>query len=273
MPRGETPVPCVRCNQTVKFTDLTALARDLGAERAGDRPLCAARGRARRAGAAPRGRPGARPELVPVRHHARAARLSRCSRWAACRTRRRCGRWRRGWVWRWRTSRTARTSASCPAGSYADVVARLRPEPLAPGEIVDRAGQVLGRHDGIARFTVGQAQAARRRPREVAGARAGGRGARRAAPARGGRPARPTGTDQVRLREVNWLIAPPTAPLRCQVKLRARDVPRPAAVRATADGRRGGVWTRRRCRPPGRPACSTPATGCWAADSSWPPGG
>ena len=30
---GETPVPCVRCNQTVKFTDLTALARGLGAER------------------------------------------------------------------------------------------------------------------------------------------------------------------------------------------------------------------------------------------------
>src|SRR5579863_208536 len=30
---GETPVPCVRCNQTVKFNDLTALAGDLGAER------------------------------------------------------------------------------------------------------------------------------------------------------------------------------------------------------------------------------------------------
>ena len=31
--KGETPVPCVRCNQTVKFADLTALARGLGAER------------------------------------------------------------------------------------------------------------------------------------------------------------------------------------------------------------------------------------------------
>ena len=30
---GETPVPCVRCNQTVKFTDLVALAGDLGCER------------------------------------------------------------------------------------------------------------------------------------------------------------------------------------------------------------------------------------------------
>ena len=33
---GETPVPCIRCNQTVKFTDLSALARDLGAERPTD---------------------------------------------------------------------------------------------------------------------------------------------------------------------------------------------------------------------------------------------
>ena len=41
--RGETPVPCVRCNQSVKFTDLFSLARDLGAERAGDRTLRAPR--------------------------------------------------------------------------------------------------------------------------------------------------------------------------------------------------------------------------------------
>jgi tRNA-specific 2-thiouridylase len=45
-----------------------------------------------------------------------------------------------------------------PAGSYADVVARLRPDAAAPGEIVDRAGRVVGRHDGVARYTVGQAK-------------------------------------------------------------------------------------------------------------------
>ena len=74
---GETPVPCVRCNQTVKFTDLTALARGPGRGAAGHRPLCAADRRAGRAGTAPRRRPGARPELVPVRDHARAARVLR----------------------------------------------------------------------------------------------------------------------------------------------------------------------------------------------------
>jgi tRNA-specific 2-thiouridylase len=43
-----------------------------------------------------------------------------------------------------------------PHGSYAALVTRLRPESGEPGDIVDRAGQVLGRHPGIAHFTVGQ---------------------------------------------------------------------------------------------------------------------
>jgi len=47
---------------------------------------------------------------------------------------------------------------------------------------------------------------------------------------------RTTGTNLVRLREVNWLIQPPAEPLRCTVKLRARDSAHPAAVQATAEG-------------------------------------
>ena len=43
-----------------------------------------------------------------------------------------------------------------PSGSYGDLVAKLRPEANAPGEVVDEAGRVLGRHDGIIHFTVGQ---------------------------------------------------------------------------------------------------------------------
>jgi tRNA-specific 2-thiouridylase len=43
-----------------------------------------------------------------------------------------------------------------PQGSYAALVARLRPEAGEPGDIVDQAGKVLGRHRGIAHFTVGQ---------------------------------------------------------------------------------------------------------------------
>ena len=47
---------------------------------------------------------------------------------------------------------------------------------------------------------------------------------------------RSTGTDTVRLREVNWLIPVPAEPLRCAVKLRARDQMRLAWIDATADG-------------------------------------
>jgi tRNA-specific 2-thiouridylase len=43
-----------------------------------------------------------------------------------------------------------------PNGDYASVVEKLRPGACDPGEIVDRAGNVLGRHDGIINFTVGQ---------------------------------------------------------------------------------------------------------------------
>ena len=42
------------------------------------------------------------------------------------------------------------------SGHYADTVVRLRPDAGEPGDIVDRDGRVLGRHDGIARYTVGQ---------------------------------------------------------------------------------------------------------------------
>ncbi len=43
-----------------------------------------------------------------------------------------------------------------PSGHYADMIERLRPGAAAPGEIVDLDGQVLGRHEGIIHFTVGQ---------------------------------------------------------------------------------------------------------------------
>ena len=43
-----------------------------------------------------------------------------------------------------------------PTGRYGDMVAKLRPEAIVPGAIVDEAGAVLGRHDGIVNFTVGQ---------------------------------------------------------------------------------------------------------------------
>ena len=73
---GETPIPCVRCNQRVKFRDLLAQSRELGAEALATghyvKRVLGARGAELHRGADP----APRPELFPVRDHAGAARLS-----------------------------------------------------------------------------------------------------------------------------------------------------------------------------------------------------
>ena len=229
--RGETPVPCVRCNQTVKFTDLMALADDLGAERLATghyvRRLDGAEGAELHRAADPARDQswflfattraqlartlfplGAMPDKAAVR--AVAARLGLP------------------------VAEKPDSQDICfvPQGSYAEVVARLRPDALAPGEIVDAAGAVLGRHDGIARYTVGQAK------RLGAAGQAGG--GRRVVVALDGAARRVVvgppggGTRLIGLREVNWLTAP--RPLRCTVKLRARDALHEAEVLPEADG-------------------------------------
>ena len=152
---GETPIPCIRCNQTVKFRDLLDVARDLGAEAHGHRPLCPPRRGRARAGAAPRRRPDARPELFPVRHHARAARTSCAFRWAACRRPRR-GRCARELGLAVADKPDSQDICFVPQGKYADVIDKLRPQGGRPGDIVHLDGRVLGRHEGVTRYTIGQ---------------------------------------------------------------------------------------------------------------------
>jgi tRNA-specific 2-thiouridylase len=230
---GETPVPCVRCNQTVKFNDLTALARGLGAERL-------ATGHYVRRVDGPDG-----AELH------RAADVARDQSWFLFATTRAqlgfalfpLGDMPDKVFVRGEAARLGLAVAAKPdsqdicfvsRGSYAEVVARLRPDAGEPGDIVDRAGQAVGRHDGVARYTVGQAR------RLGAAGEIGGAPqvvvALDAANRRVVVGPRSEGTAHVRLREVNWLVAPPSAALRCAVKLRARDVLRPASVRMTEAG-------------------------------------
>ena len=153
--RGRTPIPCISCNQSVKFTDLFGLARDLGAD-------CLATGHyvrrvvgAERRRAAPRRRSGARPELFPVRDDPRRSSISCASRSATCPSRR-CASSPASSSWPSPTSPTARTSASSPTAIMRAVVEKVRPEAARPGEIVDRDGRVLGAHRGLIHFTVGQ---------------------------------------------------------------------------------------------------------------------
>jgi tRNA-specific 2-thiouridylase len=224
---GETPVPCIRCNQTVKFADLSALAAGLGADRL-------ATGHYVRRVDGPNG-----AELH------RAADAERDQSWFLFATTQvqldRClfplGSMPDKRAVRDEAARLGLAVAEkpdsqdicfVPAGSYADIVGRLRPDAMAPGEIVTRDGTVVGRHDGVALFTVGQSK------RLGAAAMTGGERQMVLATEPGTRRVvvgpRNVSTSEVRLREVNWLVSPPEAPIRCTVKLRARDMPRPAVV-------------------------------------------
>src|SRR5215472_16113403 len=152
--RGETPIPCIRCNERVKFRDLLRTARDLGAS------ALATGHYARRL----RGDDG------PALHRARDA--TRDQSYFLYRTTRdelAFLRFPLDGMTKDETRALARefdlpvadkpdSQDICfvPQGSYADIVTRLRPEAGEPGEVVDEAGNVLGRHRGIAHFTVGQ---------------------------------------------------------------------------------------------------------------------
>jgi tRNA-specific 2-thiouridylase len=225
--RGETPIPCIRCNQTVKFQDLVTLARDLG---------CAALATghyARRV----EGRDGAELHRAADPARDQSYFLAMTTRDQLDFARFPLGDFPDKAAVRAEAARLGLAVAEkpdsqdicfVPAGHYAEAVARLRPETAAPGEIVDEAGQVLGTHRGIGRYTVGQAK----------GLGLGGAGERLFvaavdAPRRrvvvGPRAA--LERSEVEAGEVNWLVPPPVAPLPVQVKLRAREVPRDAVAR------------------------------------------
>ena len=152
---GETPVPCVTCNQTVKFADLLETARRLGADALatghyvrsdahgdGPRPLSP-------------GRPRARPELLPLRHDAASSSTSSASR-SAPMTKAETRAAAREFGLPVAEKHDSQDICFVPSGRYADVIRRLKPDAAEAGEIVHIDGRVLGRHDGIINFTVGQ---------------------------------------------------------------------------------------------------------------------
>jgi tRNA-uridine 2-sulfurtransferase len=152
--RGETPIPCIRCNQTVKFRDLLSTAHDLGAE-----ALATGHYVKRVAGTA-----GA--ELH------RAADYGRDQSYflfATTQPQLDFLRFPLGGMPKTETREAAarfdlpvadkpdsQDICFVPNGSYAQVVEKLRPEAVIPGDIVDTDGRVIGQHEGIIHYTVGQ---------------------------------------------------------------------------------------------------------------------
>jgi tRNA-uridine 2-sulfurtransferase len=227
--RGETPIPCIRCNQRIKFGDLLESARDLGAEALATghyvRRLEGANG----------------PELH------RATDESRDQSYFLFATTKEQLSWLRfplGGMTkpevRLLAAELGLVNAKKPdsqdicfvPGDYAEVVRATKPDADRPGDIVDATGRLVGRHEGIVNFTVGQRKGLglsgneealfvleldAAKARVVVGPRAS------------------LSSRAFKLRDVNWLAEPALA-ADCAVKVRSMRPPVPAQVTQGSGG-------------------------------------
>ncbi|MEM1379092.1 MAG: tRNA 2-thiouridine(34) synthase MnmA [Pseudomonadota bacterium] len=230
---GATPIPCVRCNQSVKFKDLLTTARDLGAE-------AMATGHYIRRLDGPGG-----AEL----HRAEdSGKDQSYFLFATTRAQLDFLRFPLGGFPKSQTRALAEemglevadkpdSQDICfvPEGKYTAVVERLRPGASEPGEIVDRAGNVLGRHAGVIHYTVGQRRGlgigGQETPLYVVGLNAEDRRVIVG-------PQEALLTARVRLKEVNWIGASDGLPeaLDVRVKLRSTRPPAPARLGCDREG-------------------------------------
>ncbi|MBL4747509.1 MAG: tRNA 2-thiouridine(34) synthase MnmA [Magnetovibrio sp.] len=151
---GETPIPCVKCNDTIKFADLLDRAKDLGA-------VALVTGHyTRRID----GEDGA--QLLRGNDHSRDQSyflfstpksaldmlwfpLGNCTKDEARAEAERLGL-------DIASKPDSQDICFVPDGKYLDILEKLRPGAMDSGDIVDQSGKVLGRHDGVVKFTVGQ---------------------------------------------------------------------------------------------------------------------
>nr|WP_236627632.1 tRNA 2-thiouridine(34) synthase MnmA [Caulobacter sp. B11] len=154
--RGETPIPCVRCNQTVKFRDLLDVARDLGAE------AMATGHYVQRAFVGGGNRPQLRRAADPSKDQSYFL-------FATTRDQLDFLRFPLGGLDKSEVRRVAaelglaiadkpdsQDICFVPEGKYTTVIDRIRPQGAIPGDIVHLDGRVLGRHEGVTRYTIGQ---------------------------------------------------------------------------------------------------------------------
>ena len=151
---GHTPIPCVRCNQTVKFTDLLDMARDLEAD-------CLATGHYVRRVQGPDG--------LELLRGVDAGKDQSYFLFATTAEQLDYLRFPLGGLTKQETRRLAgqfglsvqdkpdsQDICFVPNGRYGDVVRRLRPGAIEPGEILHLDGTVLGQHEGVIDYTIGQ---------------------------------------------------------------------------------------------------------------------
>jgi tRNA-specific 2-thiouridylase len=224
---GETPVPCVECNQSIKFRDLLGTARDLGAKVLATGHYIASRALPGGGRALYRAREAERDQSYFL-FATTPAQLDLLRFPLGDRTKAETRELARRYGLAVADKQDSQDICFVPTGTYAGIVEKFRPEALEAGEIVAEDGTVLGTHQGIARYTVGQAKglgnAAQRAGAPIAVKRIEPGTRRIVVGPRG------TSSREVRLRDVNWLIDPPAGALRATAKLRARDGLHPAAI-------------------------------------------
>ena len=233
--QGETPVPCIACNQSVKFVDLMEVAQELGAD-------VLATGHYVRSGLVD----GHRRLYRPVD----ASRDQSYFLFSTTQAQLDFLRFPLGGMTKPAVREVARelglevadkhdSQDICfvPQGKYVDVIRRMHPETFAKGEIVHLDGRVLGTHEGIVNYTVGQRK---------------GLGIASDAPLyvikldhKGGRvivgPREALMTRTVRLRDVNWLGGRPLRDaaggngLPVEVKVRSTRPPQSGVVQVVGD--------------------------------------
>ena len=228
---GETPVPCIECNRQIKFRDLLDTARELGAE-------ALATGHYVQSRRLPDGSRGLYRAVDPDRDQSYFLYATTPEQLSLL-------RFPLGGMEKPRVRERARefglsvadkhdSQDICfvPTGRYTDIIEKLKPEASTPGEIVHLDGRVLGSHDGVIRYTIGQ--------RRGLGVSTGEPlyvvklDAERARVVVGPREA--LATHVIQLREVNWLgdgplEAIPEEGVEIAVRVRSTRPPQPAILR------------------------------------------
>ena len=234
---GETPVPCIDCNQAIKFRDLLETARELGAKALATGHYVASRALAGGGRALYRAREEERDQsyflFATTREQVDFLRFP-----LGDRTKAETRELARRFALPVAEKPDSQDICFVPTGRYAEMIERLRPGAATAGDIVDLSGRVLGRHAGIINFTVGQ--------RRGLGIAAGEPLYVVRLDAANGRvvvgPREALRTTRVRLRDVNWIGGTTLdtvlagGPLDVFVKVRSTRPPQPASLLRTQDG-------------------------------------
>ena len=239
---GETPIPCVACNQHIKFADLFDTARDLGAHALATGHYISSRDDGHGGRALYRAADADRDQsyflFATTREQLELLRfpLGDMPKSAVRDLAREFGL---------AVANKPDSQDICfvPSGRYSDVIARMAPDSVLPGDIVHADGRVLGRHNGLMRYTVGQRRGLGLSQTTETGAEplyVLRLDARRNEVIVGPREA--LATRAVHLRDVNWvgegeLADIPPEGREIAVRLRSTRPPAPALLQRDAQGR------------------------------------